>query len=205
MNQAWLVVLALASGCWSSGGYYGGGGNQSFEVDDGDCSLASTVALSGSSMKWTGCRLRYNDYTGVYTWQLTTPGTTGTWSEQGPGWFTLSFNLDSPQNAVLPLATDATDDPRHVAVDAVVFSYAPVASANVGGNGNVSVGANIIYPGGVNSALDAHLAITIPGFGVLSGEASAAIDSTPTPVADAAIADLPSVTPGCNDDAGPCD
>jgi hypothetical protein len=133
------------------------------------------VALSGSSTQWTGCRLRYDDRAQVYSWQFTTPSTSGTWIGQAPGWFTLAFNLNSAQNARLVLSPIAGTEPGYVPLDQVVFSYAPTTNANVGGDGFVDVAANIIYPGGDQSALEAHLSINIPGVGALTGAALAHI------------------------------
>jgi hypothetical protein len=52
-------------------------------------------------------------------------------------------------------------------------------NANVGGDGFVDVAANIIYPGGGQSALEAHLSINIPGAARVQHWRSSAVLRTP--------------------------
>jgi hypothetical protein len=140
------------------------------------------VRLSGSTLTWTGCRLRYNATSGTYTWQLLTPGSSGSWSSPGTGWITLTFNQDSPENASLIVSNTISEMPASVARSEVVLVFTPSAGARAGGGGIIEVGSNNVSAPGGSSALRANFDVTLTNGQTLLGEAFAQIAAaTPTP------------------------
>lgn len=169
----WSAAVGLVLVSCSSKTPSTGNSMSSFETSVADCKLQSSIAISGSNGTWNSCRVRFDSDSKVYTWQFLTPNTSGSWLSPGAGWITLSFNLDSPENASLATANIVSELPAQVDVNQVVLVYTTPTKTRAGGTGSIDVGSNFVSAGG--SSLAATFHVQLASLGALTGSATATV------------------------------
>jgi hypothetical protein len=173
---------STGSGTGSSGGSAGTPASADFDIMPTSCELQSSLSLSdGSGLTWSSCAVHYDSIAQIYTWQLLTPMSSGTRSEPGPGWITLSFAEASPQNTTLKLASAVMVEPTSLPVGEVALVFTPMNSAaRVSGTGTIAVAANSIQTDGSSAQLDATLNVELTTGVTLTGHITAVATGAPS-------------------------
>ncbi len=143
-----LGLLALLTACNAP---------QTWVADTNSCQLTSSATIGGKSANWTGCRVHFDGPDQIATFELMTPGTTGSFALPGPGWLSLSVALASPQNATLSVDDSHSDLPTTLGDNSISIFYFPTGGGEQMAVGSTAVGNNGVDPNAPGAEFSANL------------------------------------------------